>query len=122
MITGADDTNAFDRLCADLAVGCNVHCLQAFWLLPVVPSLVSDAAHRIMALSVVIQGVPAMALGWRRHRSGRIWIWVIPAWPLFLLARFGTGAGLGKFFETLLTGGDCALIWMAHQLNRTLAY
>ena len=122
MITGADDTNVFDRLCAGLAVGCSLHCLQAFWLLSVAPSLAGETAHRIMALCVVVPGVPAMVLGWRRHRSGRIWIWVLPGWSLLLLARFGTAPGLGEIFETFLTAGGCALIWVAHQLNRTLAY
>lgn len=122
MITGPDDSNLWDRLSAGLALGCALHCLQVFWLASVIPALAGETAHRVAALSVVVPGAPALLRGWSRHHSLRPWTWALPGWGLLLLARGGSPGSPGEIAETFFTAGGCVLVWVAHQLNRSLAY
>lgn len=119
MLTGADDANRLDRLAAALAGLTALHCVFAPWL---PAALGGSASHAVLALGTVGVSVPACLRGWREHRSLRVFGWALPGWVALGLARLGGGRQLGEVTEVLLTVAAASLLFVAHQLNRSLAY
>lgn len=119
MLTGPDDTNRLDRFAAALAGLTALHCVLAPWL----PAALGDSAsHAVLALSTAGVSVPACVRGWLEHHSLRVFGWALPSWLALGLARLGGGRQLGEVTEVLLTVAAASLLFMAHQLNRSLAY
>jgi hypothetical protein len=122
MITGPDDPNRIDRVCAALAIAAGVHCMYAARLGMFLPALAGERAHLFFALAAVVPGVPAVVRGWWTHRSLRALGWALPGWLALGLARLGGDRQVGEVTEVLLTVAAAALLFIAHQLNRSLAY
>ena len=122
MLTGPDDSNRLDRLCVALAFGAAIHCVVALPLRLILPWLSGEAAHQLFALAVVAVSVPATVRGWLAHHSTRVFPWAFPGWLALALARFGGERELGEVGEVLLTVAAAALLFVAHRLNRSLAY
>ena len=60
MITGPDDSNRIDRICAGLSIAAIVHCVQAPWLAPWVPWLAGETAHGIVAWTLILLSIVAV--------------------------------------------------------------
>jgi hypothetical protein len=122
MTTGSDDNNRLDRVGAVVAIGAAVHCLLAGVLERLLPVLAGEGAHLVFALIAVSVSVPAVMRGWMLHHEFRVFSWAVPGWLALGLARFGGERQFGEGTEIFLTVVAAVLLFVAHQLNRSLAY
>lgn len=122
MLTGPDDSNRWDRLCAVIASLVALHCVVAPLLTRAAAPLAGSGAHLVLALLSVGLSVPAVVRGWMEHHEARVFGWAVPAWVLFGVARLWGDAAGGEILEIVLTVTASVLLVIAHQLNRSLAY
>jgi hypothetical protein len=93
MITGPDDSNYIDRICAGLSTGAVMHCIHAPWVAPFVPSLAGETAHGIVAWTLILLSIVAVLKGWSVHRASRVFAWALPGWFCLITARNGSASG-----------------------------
>ena len=122
MLTGPDDPNRLDRVVCAAAAAMALHCLAAAQFAAVFPALTGAASHRLLAATTALLSVIALIHGWLLHHDLRVAVWAAPGWALLALARFSSGASLSEFGDITLTLTAAALLIVAHQLNRSLAY
>ena len=122
MITGPDDSNYIDRICAGLSTGAVMHCIHAPWVAPFVPSLAGETAHGIVAWTLILLSIVAVLKGWSVHRASRVFAWALPGWFCLITARNGSASGSGEIAEIFLTATAGVVLWVTHHLNRSLAY
>jgi hypothetical protein len=121
MLTGPDDTNRWDRVAALMAAGLGLHCVLAPAIASFVPALAGNAAHWVAAVAMLALSVPAIVQGLIEHHEWRVLGWAASAWALLGLARL-RNEELGEAGEIVATTLAAALLVVAHQLNRSIAY
>lgn len=122
--SSSDSSGALDNAAVALSGLCLLHCLLLPFIVGALPffgQFGSEHFHLQMLLIVVPVSTVALALGFRKHRSVRIFAWGIVGMLLLLVGATIAHNRLGVTADRLFTIGGALTLAVTHYYNNRLS-